>query len=126
MEKATVDVSPASVTEGNAPPKDPEIATDSGQDKANHSSETGNKVSFWDYARIFSYSTIGDRFLMIAAGISAIGAGVTLPLVIVVFGQLIGKLIAYFMPGTYETKNQLLDSLNKLTYGRYLHSKNTL
>ena len=126
MEVAIVNVSPAPETEGKAPHAETKTATESQQDKDKYSSKAENKVSFWDYARIFSYSTIGDRFLMIAAGISAIGTGVTLPLMNVVFGQLVGNFNGYFIPGTNVTKDQLLDSVNINTYGRYLHSKKTL
>ncbi|KAM6526717.1 hypothetical protein FSOLCH5_002806 [Fusarium solani] len=48
-------------------------------------------ATFKDYTRVFTYATKWD-FLAYAAGIIAsIGAGVTLPLLNVVFGQFVGE-----------------------------------
>jgi hypothetical protein len=123
MEKATANVIPVPVIgEGNAPPTLPKVGTNVQEGEDKYSSKAENKVSFWDYARIFSYSTMGDRLLMIAAGISSIGTGVTLPLMNVVFGQFIGNFTAYCTPGSDVTKDQFLDSLNRNTYGHHFHS----
>jgi hypothetical protein len=123
MEKATVDARPGSEPDERAPPAETEMATDGQGDEDKYSSKAETKVSFWDYARIFTYSTVGDRVLMVAAGIASIGTGVTLPLMNVVFGQFVNTFNAYFMPGTTVTKDQFLHSLNTNTYGRHLHSK---
>jgi ATP-binding cassette subfamily B (MDR/TAP) protein 1 len=123
MEKAPVDgISVPVIEGGDAPPIQPKVGNDGQEDKDKYSSKAENKVSFWDYARIFSYSTTGDSFLMIAAGISSIGAGVTLPLMNLIFSQFVGNFNDYFMPGTNVTKDQFLDSIKKNTYGRPLHS----
>ncbi|RSM00210.1 hypothetical protein CEP52_009244 [Fusarium oligoseptatum] len=48
-------------------------------------------ATFKDYTRVFTYATKWD-FLAYAAGvIASIGAGVTLPLLNVVFGQFVGE-----------------------------------
>jgi ATP-binding cassette, subfamily B (MDR/TAP), member 1 len=120
MEKANVDGISVPVTEeGNAPPTQPKVGNDGRDDDDKYSSKAENKVSFWDYARIFSYSTTGDRFLMIAAGISSIGTGVTLPLMNLIFSQFVSNFNDYFKPGTNVTKDQFLDSIKKNTYGRF-------
>jgi ATP-binding cassette, subfamily B (MDR/TAP), member 1 len=126
MEKATVDISPVPVTERNAPPIETKMAAESQEDKENYSSKSEYKASFSQYVRIFSYSTIGDRFLMAAAGISSIGAGVTLPIMIVVFGRFFGTSIDYFIPGTNVTKDQFLATVNTNTYRRRIPFKSML
>jgi ATP-binding cassette subfamily B (MDR/TAP) protein 1 len=126
MEKATVNVSPVPATEENALPAETKVVTDGQEDKDKYSSKVETKVSIWDYARIFTYSTVGDRVLMVAAGITSIGTGVTLPLMNVVFKQFVDNLNTYSIPKTAVTKDQFLDSVNSLTYGRYLHSKKML
>ncbi|KAF6841568.1 ABC transporter [Colletotrichum musicola] len=44
-----------------------------------------------DYLRVFSYATKWDIFAYFAAGIASIGAGTTLPLMNIVFGQLVDE-----------------------------------
>ena len=44
-----------------------------------------------DYLRVFQYATSLDYVLLVAGVLSSIGAGVTLPLMNVVFGQLVGN-----------------------------------
>ena len=126
MEKVTVDISPVPMTERDAPPMDTKMAAESQEDKEKYSSKSEYKTSFRHYVRIFSYSTIGDRFLMAAAGISSISAGVTLPLMIVVFGHFFGTSIDYFIPGTNVTKDQFLTSVNTNTYERCIPFKSML
>jgi len=66
--------------------------------------------NFW---RLLSYGTTLDRCLMTAGVITAGGAGVALPLMNVVFGQLVGDFNNYFIPGTNTTKDQFLASVNR-------------
>ncbi|KAL1902761.1 hypothetical protein Sste5346_000671 [Sporothrix stenoceras] len=47
--------------------------------------------TFKDFVRVFSYAKKIDRFLMVAACASSIGSGITLPLMNVVFGKLVGN-----------------------------------
>ncbi|KAH8889555.1 P-loop containing nucleoside triphosphate hydrolase protein [Thozetella sp. PMI_491] len=51
--------------------------------------------SFKDYVRVFTYATKWDIVLMIAAGFASIGAGITMPLMNVVFGRLVGNFTAF-------------------------------
>ncbi|ERT02792.1 hypothetical protein HMPREF1624_01094 [Sporothrix schenckii ATCC 58251] len=47
--------------------------------------------TFKDFLRVFSYANKVDWFLMVAACVSSIGSGITLPLMNVVFGKLVGN-----------------------------------
>ncbi|KAG9230574.1 P-loop containing nucleoside triphosphate hydrolase protein [Amylocarpus encephaloides] len=83
-----------------------------------------------DYFRIFTYAKVWDFPLMGAAALASVGAGVTLPLMNVVFGifcqsksailsahQLLGQLVGnfndYFTPGTTLTQASFERSINK-------------
>lgn len=53
------------------------------------------EATFKDYLRVFTYATKWDYVLMFGAGIASIGAGVTLPLMNVLFGRLIGDFSSF-------------------------------
>ncbi|KAK3337195.1 P-loop containing nucleoside triphosphate hydrolase protein [Cercophora scortea] len=53
------------------------------------------EAEFKDYLRIFSYATKLDYVLMVGAAIASIGAGVTMPLMNIVFGSLVGNFTYY-------------------------------
>lgn len=50
---------------------------------------------FKDFIRVFSYAKRIDWFLIFAACISSIGSGITLPLMNVIFGKLVGNFSVY-------------------------------
>lgn len=50
---------------------------------------------------------------MVLCVFSAIGSGITMPLMNIVFGQLVGHFADYFLPNTTVTKQQFMDSVNK-------------
>ncbi|RYP09128.1 hypothetical protein DL765_008553 [Monosporascus sp. GIB2] len=54
------------------------------------------EAKFGDYIRIFKYAKRWDIPLMLLAALAAMGAGVTLPLMNVVFGALVGSFADYF------------------------------
>lgn len=64
--------------------------------------------------RIFTYSTLGDRLLISAAILGNIGVGVTLPLMNIVFGHLIGA-FGDFGPNSTTTQAQFKKNLNQQT-----------
>ncbi|GKT98660.1 leptomycin b resistance protein pmd1 [Fusarium langsethiae] len=71
-------------------------------------------ANFKDYIRIFSYATKWD-FVAYAAGFFAsIGAGITLPLMNVVFGQFVGNFTDYFLPGSTTSQSEFNSSVDKL------------
>ncbi|KAF4967770.1 hypothetical protein FSARC_4744 [Fusarium sarcochroum] len=71
-------------------------------------------ANFKDYLRIFSYATKWD-FIAYAAGFfSSIGAGVTLPLMNVVFGQFVGNFTDYFLPTSTTSKSDFDSNIDRL------------
>jgi ABC-type multidrug transport system fused ATPase/permease subunit len=55
-----------------------------------------------DYFRVFTYATKWDFVMMVVAAIASMGAGTTMPLMNVVFGQLVGEFNTYFTPNAQE------------------------
>ncbi|KAH9894553.1 P-loop containing nucleoside triphosphate hydrolase protein [Xylariomycetidae sp. FL2044] len=55
--------------------------------------------AFADYLRVFSYATRWDMYVYAVASVASIGAGVTLPLMNIIFGQLVGQFSQYFREG---------------------------
>ncbi|KAK2930929.1 AAA ATPase domain [Fusarium oxysporum f. sp. vasinfectum] len=49
-----------------------------------------------DYIRVFSYATKWDFFIYALASFASIGAGITMPLMNVIFGQLVNQFTDYF------------------------------
>ncbi|KAI1198452.1 ABC transporter-like protein [Nemania serpens] len=52
----------------------------------------GYKKSLGDFSRIFTYSTWTDRLYLCLSVIASIGAGAVMPLMAIIFGQLIGRI----------------------------------
>ncbi|TGO65030.1 hypothetical protein BCON_0004g00250 [Botryotinia convoluta] len=109
-QKISTDNFPATQSDGDA-------ATQSNDDevKDKYSSQAQNQTSFKDFMRIFSYSTTGDKVVLIIACLAQIGTGVTLPLMNIVFGKLVGNFSDYFVPGTTTTKAEFTSTINNLT-----------
>lgn len=80
-----------------------------------YSSKAANKTSFKDYLRIFSYSTFWDKMLLAVASTGEIATGVTLPLMNIIFGNLVGSFGDYFAPNSTTSKADFQRSLNKQT-----------
>lgn len=59
-----------------------------------------------DFLRIFTYATRWDYLLMAAGIFASVGAGVTMPIMNVVFGRLVGNFTAYFTPGQAPSQAQ--------------------
>ncbi|ESZ97484.1 hypothetical protein SBOR_2173 [Sclerotinia borealis F-4128] len=107
-QKINADIS-STQSDGDAAKKSNEEVTDK------YSSKAQNKTSFKDFLRIFSYSTLGDKFILVIACIAQIGTGVTLPLMNIVFGKVVGNFSDYFIVGSTTTKAEFTNSINKLT-----------
>ncbi|KAI2613960.1 P-loop containing nucleoside triphosphate hydrolase protein [Hypoxylon fragiforme] len=71
------------------------------------------EATFKDYIRVFKYAQFWDIVLMIAAFVAAGGSGVTMPLMNVVFGALVGDFTGYFLPAPTSTEAQFRTSLNR-------------
>ncbi|KAF7949614.1 uncharacterized protein EAE97_003123 [Botrytis byssoidea] len=109
-QKINADNFPATQSDGDT-------ATQSNEDevKDKYSSQAQNQTSFKDFMRIFSYSTTGDKVVLTIACLAQIGTGVTLPLVNIIFGKLVGNFSDYFVPGTTTTKAEFTSTINNLT-----------
>ncbi|KAL2064897.1 hypothetical protein VTL71DRAFT_4037 [Oculimacula yallundae] len=83
--------------------------------QTDYSSKAKNHTTFSHYWRIFTYSTVSDKSFLAVAAVAQIGTGTTLPLMNIVFGNLVGKFSDYFIPGSTTTKKEFQDGLNKLT-----------
>jgi ATP-binding cassette subfamily B (MDR/TAP) protein 1 len=66
-----------------------------------------------DYLRVFSYATKWDVCVYTIASLASIGAGITLPLMNVVFGQLAGQFTDYYSEATMLTRNDFDRILNR-------------
>ncbi|KAF3017156.1 hypothetical protein E8E14_011158 [Neopestalotiopsis sp. 37M] len=72
------------------------------------------EAKFSDYYRIFSYATTWDYPLMALAGFASIAAGVTMPLMNVVFGALTTSFVSYFSEtGPAVSQAQFESALNR-------------
>lgn len=80
-------VSPAKATESSTVPLAPAPDPGKWQTKIK-----GYKRSLGDFSRIFTYSTWTDRLYLCVSIIAAVGAGAALPLMAIIFGQLIGRI----------------------------------
>ncbi|SPO01760.1 related to multidrug resistance protein [Cephalotrichum gorgonifer] len=68
---------------------------------------------FSDYLRVFRYATKWDFCVYAIASVASIGAGVTLPLMNIIFGQLVGEFTGYFK-STSDTPRDVFERiLNK-------------
>ncbi|KAL2129701.1 hypothetical protein VTI74DRAFT_7418 [Chaetomium olivicolor] len=67
-----------------------------------------------DYFRVFTYAKPLDFVLMAAAAIASIGAGITLPLMNVVFGRLVGNFTSYFTPNA-QSVSDFSSQINRMS-----------
>ena len=91
-----------------ASPADPDMAKDGdGKDQPIPPRKWNN------IARILSYSTRLDKFLMIIALIFSAAAGVALPLMNLIFSHLVTSFNGYFIPGSNVTKAEFLHGVDR-------------
>lgn len=67
-----------------------------------------------NYFRVFTYATKFDFLLISLCCFTSIGAGIAMPLMNVVFGQLVGSFTNYFTPGTTVTRQEFQAEINRL------------
>jgi ATP-binding cassette subfamily B (MDR/TAP) protein 1 len=71
------------------------------------------KAELKNYLRILSFGTGLDHVLLLVGLLTSIAVGITLPLMNIVFGRLVGDFTAYFIPSSKVTKAQFLKSTEK-------------
>ncbi|OOF91973.1 hypothetical protein ASPCADRAFT_509887 [Aspergillus carbonarius ITEM 5010] len=72
-------------------------------------------ASLGNYFRVFSYTSGKDRIILAIALLSAIGSGVPLPLMNIVFGSLVGAFNGYFIEGSSVTEKEFKSSVSRLS-----------
>ncbi|OJZ79501.1 hypothetical protein ASPFODRAFT_718973, partial [Aspergillus luchuensis CBS 106.47] len=72
-------------------------------------------ASLGNYIRVLSYTRSTDRVILTIAMLSAIGSGVALPLMNIVFGSLVGNFNGYFSAGTSLTEAQFKSTVSRLS-----------
>jgi len=70
-------------------------------------------ATFRNFFKIISYGTTLDKLIIIGSCIAALGAGLTMPVMNIVFGQLVGTFTGFFMQGTSETQEQFTQAVNQ-------------
>ncbi|KAI0203939.1 multidrug resistance protein [Astrocystis sublimbata] len=71
------------------------------------------EAAFKDYLRVFGYARGWDLPLLVVAAVAAAGAGVTLPLLFIIFGRLINQFNGYFLNPPTLSRNEFQNSLNR-------------
>lgn len=71
------------------------------------------KPAFSDYLRVFTYATKPDYFFYTVASLASIGAGITMPLMNIIFGQLVGQFTDFFRDTSSVSQNDFKQILNK-------------
>lgn len=99
------------------PVVDKSTSTSASKDEKDHREHDGltvqplitkeREAGWGDYFRCFSYARSYDFALMAGAALASIGAGVTMPLMNVVFGKLVGSFASFGTPGAGTSSSQL-------------------
>ncbi|KOS46074.1 hypothetical protein ACN38_g2997 [Penicillium nordicum] len=72
-------------------------------------------ASLGGYFRILSYLTTKDRMVLIVALICSMASGVPLPIMNIVFGELVGSFSDYFLPDSTTSESEFKASVNRLS-----------
>ncbi|KAI9647283.1 hypothetical protein NHQ30_003666 [Ciborinia camelliae] len=71
------------------------------------------KLALSHFMRIFSYTDRNDKLLLLAAGGASVLTGITLPLMNVVFSELVGDFSGFYDPHSDETKEVFIQAINQ-------------
>ncbi|KAL4904152.1 hypothetical protein BDW74DRAFT_32483 [Aspergillus multicolor] len=104
---------PPEAIEMQEPPA--EKAETSKEENNKSESEEGLKPPFFaSYIRILSYGTGNYGWLLMILGLGcAMGSGIALPLMNIIFGNLVGDFNAYFLPDSDVTESRFKSTVNK-------------
>lgn len=89
------------------------IVTASKTEAQADSKQANRNPKISDYLRVFSYATRWDLCIYTMASLASIGAGITLPLMNVVFGQLAGQFTDYYSDASILTRDDFDRILNR-------------
>jgi len=96
---------PAAATTPAAPPHAPTEKKHPGLLKPEQ------KTAIKDFARIFSFSTWLDRVALVVATLASIGTGITLPVMNIIFGRMVGSFTGYFSVDAETTHEMFKNSI---------------
>ncbi|KAJ4364631.1 ABC-type transporter tr06 [Neocucurbitaria cava] len=85
-----------------------QMTDDAGKTKKPSQAGLGN------YFRVFTYGTKFDFVLIALCCLTSIGSGIAMPLMNIVFGQLVGNFTNYFILPTTVTKHEFMAEINRL------------
>lgn len=89
------------------------VATADEREAHANAKQPSRTPKFYDYLRVFSYATKWDVCVYTVASLASIGAGITLPLMNVVFGQLAGQFTNYYSEASTLTRDDFDRILNR-------------
>ncbi|KAF9882260.1 ABC multidrug transporter mdr1 [Colletotrichum karsti] len=72
-----------------------------------------NVATLRNFIRIISYGKWYDKLIILMSVLGAIGAGLTMPVMNIVFGQLVGTFTGFFKQGTQETQEEFTRTVNQ-------------
>jgi ATP-binding cassette, subfamily B (MDR/TAP), member 1 len=105
-------------------PKNPSSSTedaDSGEKDVSHPQQ--QKIPISNYWRIVSYGTRTEHVLMLAALVASATSGVTMPLMNIVFGNLVGQFNTFGNPDSSTTESDFrseVDRFSLIIFGLFL------
>ncbi|KAK0119280.1 hypothetical protein ONS95_008128 [Cadophora gregata] len=94
---------------GNAEAQDEEKA---GEERKTKTSPPPGTATLSSFVRIFTYSTYGDRVLLLIATLASICTGVTLPLMNIIFARLVGTFGKLYSAKEGEGPEAFLEDIN--------------
>ncbi|KAJ5082179.1 hypothetical protein N7532_011222 [Penicillium argentinense] len=103
-----------STPEGDQTPKVVDVAEDS-KEKTEEKNAAEQSASLKDYFRVLSYTTRKDRLVLAVALICSMASGVPLPIMNIVFGNLVGEFTGFFTPGSSTTQADFKASVSRLS-----------
>jgi ATP-binding cassette, subfamily B (MDR/TAP), member 1 len=75
--------------------------------------EPEKRAPLSNYFRILTFGSRTDHVLLVVGMICAAASGVALPLMNIVFGNLVGDFNSYFIPGTTTTKSEFMRAVSR-------------
>jgi len=90
-----------------------DVATADEKETQTNVKQTNRTPKISDYLRVFSYATKWDICVCTVASLASVGAGITLPLMNVIFGQLAGQFTDYYSDSTVLTRKDFDRILNR-------------
>ena len=94
-------------------PSSPDADVRDEQEKEKEKKNNNKKVPISNYWRILSFGDRRDHLLLLVALASALGSGVALPLMNIIFGRLVGNFNNYFVPGSGVTEQAFKHTVSR-------------